>query len=40
MVQEGVLGEVQGEYKMEADEEVSSFNYEYLGYAQLQEAVS
>ena len=38
--QEGVLGEVQGEDKMEVDEEVSTFNYEFLGYEQLQEAVS
>ena len=27
--QEGVLGEVQGEDKMEVDEEVSSFNYDF-----------
>ena len=27
--QEGVLGEVQGEDKMEVDEEVSTFNYDF-----------
>ena len=38
--QEGVLGEVQGEDKMEVDEEVSTFNYKFLGYVQLQEVAS
>ena len=36
--QEGVL--VQGEDKMEVDEEVSTFNYKFLGYVQLQEVAS
>ena len=36
--QEGVLGE--GEDKMEVDEEVSTFNYKFLGYVQLQEVAS